>query len=200
MDIATLDTWCYRRRLVSRRCLLSWVGHGGQPELSCTKPPEMTRAMPTCRCSPMSGVNDKSGCIARRGSFIDPAVVPHCPRRRYLSSKISIQLYPGRTIRIGNEKEASTVNACYPLSFNAVPSLDKRLAKKCSLGFVCVKKPEAIPNFQLQCHDINAIITQNISFLAYYSSQRELLRKYDQYMPLCGGIPMIMPRYGCVCG
>lgn len=177
VDIATLCTRCYRPCLMSRRCLLSWVGHGGQPELSCTKPPEMTRALPTCRWPPMSGVNDKSGCIARRGSFIDPTVVPHCPRRMYLSSKISIQLYPVRTIRIGNEKETSTVNASYSLSFNAVSSLDKRLAKKCSLGFVCVKKSEAISNFQLQCHDINAIITRNISFLAYYSSQRELLKQ-----------------------
>jgi len=69
------------------------------------------------------------------------------------------------------------------------------------LTWICVREEaRSHTNFQLQCHDINAIITQNISFLAYYSSQRELLRKYDQYMPLCGGIPMIMPRYGCVCG
>jgi hypothetical protein len=41
----------------------------------------------------------------------------------------------------------------------------------CVCVFVC---EETRRNLQLQCHDMNAIITRNISFLVYYSSQREI--------------------------
>jgi len=65
--------------LVLITVVLTMLGrHGGQPELSCTKPPRLTHAMPTCRSSPMSGVHGKSGRIAQRGSFLDLIVVPHC--------------------------------------------------------------------------------------------------------------------------
>jgi hypothetical protein len=38
-------------------------------------------------------------------------------------------------------------------------------------------REEAITNFQLQCHDMNAIITRNIGLLAYYSSQRAVYKR-----------------------
>jgi hypothetical protein len=38
-------------------------------------------------------------------------------------------------------------------------------------------RKEAIAKFKLQCHDMNAIITRNISFLAYYSSQRAVYKR-----------------------
>jgi hypothetical protein len=40
----------------------------------------------------------------------------------------------------------------------------------------CVREG-ARTSFKLQCHDVNAIITPNISFLAYYSSQHQLFKE-----------------------